>query len=214
MSILMRAPSECGSWFWDLDDVTEPGLESALDTIARMSAILRGYELLEPVSLEWSWFEVGKGGLGIHNRLDVVGRPLDEVALADEVRSCHPVGHPAAEMSAIRVLGSGIWLDADGRRRRESRLVELLVSPDSMGPTAELSVYHDVWGQCDFRGMPHPAVYANNSPRLAAALRDLDGLLGIEAEPGEATYFGVAEGHGLKAPDIIDGLGPDLTDLM
>lgn len=57
-------------------------------------------------------------------------------------------------------------------------------------------------------------MYAHNAPRLAAALRGLDGLLGVAAEPGEPTYLGVAEGHGIKAPDIIDGPGPDLTDLL
>ncbi|WP_234320889.1 hypothetical protein [Streptomyces katrae] len=87
-----------------------------------------------------------------------------------------------------------------------------MVSPDEIGPWAELSVYHDVWGPCDFRGQPHPTVRARNAPRLAAALRELDALLGVGAEPGEPTHFGQAEGHGLKAPDLIDGRGPDLTN--
>ncbi|MFE4018682.1 hypothetical protein ACFXPZ_14835 [Streptomyces sp. NPDC059101] len=214
MPTLMRAPRECGSWFWDLEDVTAPGLESALETAARMSALLQANELLEPVSLEWSWFQVGKGGLGIHSRLDIVGRSLDDAEIAEQARACQPVGYPSAEMSEISVVGSGIWLDADGNRHREPGLVELSVSPDLIGPSAELSVYHDVWGQCDFLGRPHPAVHAHNAPRLAAALRGLDSLLGVVAEPGEPTYFGVAEGHGIKAPDIINGLGPDLSDLL
>lgn len=214
MPTLMRAPRECGSWFWDLEDVTAPGLEPALETAARMAALLQANELLEPVSLEWSWFEVGKGGLGIHSRLDIVGRSLDGVEIAEQARACQPVGYPSAEMSEISVVGSGIWLDAEGNRHREPGLVELSVSPDVIGSSADLSVYHDVWGLCDFRGRPHPAVHAHNAPRLAAALRGLDNLLGVLAEPGEPTYFGVAEGHGVKAPDIIDGLGPNLTDLL
>ncbi|WP_240107399.1 hypothetical protein [Streptomyces sp. MUM 203J] len=212
MSILMRAPRECGSWFWDLDDVTAPGLESALETAARMSAVLQAHELLEPVSLEWSWFQVGKGGLGMHSRLDLVGRALDDPSVAEQARSCRPVGYPKAEMSAILVVGAGTWLDAGGKPHRESRLVELSVSPDPVGPSAELSVHHDVWGLCDFRGVPHLAVHTHNAPRLEAALRALDDALGVAAEPGEPTYFGVAEGYSLKTPDIIDGVGPDLTD--
>ncbi|WP_259670216.1 hypothetical protein [Streptomyces sp. ID38640] len=35
---------------------------------------------------------------------------------------------------------------------------------------------------------------------MSAVLRNLDELLGIGAEPGEATYFGSAEGHGLPGP--------------
>ncbi|MEV6583308.1 hypothetical protein AB0M92_34755 [Streptomyces sp. NPDC051582] len=127
---------------------------------------------------------------------------------------CRPAGHPAAEIGGILVHGSGVWLDGDAKSRSEYRLIELLVSPDAIGPSAELSVYHDVWGPCDFRGLPHPAVEARNAPRLTAALRDIEALLGIGAEPGEATYFGRAEGYGLKAPDLVDGRGPDLTDSM
>lgn len=214
MSMLMRAPKECGSWFWDLDDVAEPGLESALRTAARMGAVLQKHALLEPASLEWNWFQVGKGGLGIHSRLDLGGRSLDDPALPGDLRDCQPGGHPQAEMGGILVLGSGAWFDAGGTRHNEYRLVELMVSPDEIGPSAELSVYHDVWGPCDFRGEPHPAIHANNAPRLASALQELDQLLGVEAEPGEPTYYGRAEGHGLQAPDIIDGRGPDLTDTV
>ncbi|MEU7149932.1 hypothetical protein [Streptomyces sp. NPDC045470] len=214
MSTLMRAPREVGSWFWDLEDVMAPGLETALHTAARMSALLQENNLLEPASLEWSWFEVGKGGLGIHSRLDIVGRSLNDAEIAEQARQCQPVGYPAAEMSAILVAGSGSWVDSEGNWHSEPRLVELTVSPDPVGPFAGLSVHHDVWSPCDFRGNPHPAVQARNAPRLAAALRGLDSLLGIEAEPGEPTYFGTTEKYGIKAPDIIDGLGPDLTDLL
>ncbi|MBP2402885.1 hypothetical protein JO379_002354 [Streptomyces syringium] len=214
MTMLMRSPRECGSWFWDLDDVAEPGLESALRTAGRMGAVLQKHALLEPDSLEWNWFQVGKGGLGIHSRLDLVRRSLDDPALPDDLRACRPTGHPQAEMGGILVLGSGAWLDASGTRHNEYRLVELMVSPDEIGPSAELSVYHDVWGRCDFRGEPHPAIHAANAPRLASALQELVQVLGVEAEPGEPTYYGRAEGHGLKDPDIIDGRGPDLTDAV
>ncbi|MGT2529103.1 hypothetical protein ACU4GG_19780 [Streptomyces nojiriensis] len=210
--MLRRAPRECGSWFWDLDDVVEPGLESALRTAAGMGAVLRKHSLLDPASLEWHWFQVGKGGLGIHSRLDLVRRSLYDPALPDDLRACRPAGRPRAEMGGILVLGSGAWFDASGTRHDEYRLVELMVSPDEIGPSAELSVHHDVWGECDFRGVPHPAIHANNAPRLATALRELDQLLGVEAEPGEPTYYGRAEGYGLQAPDLIDGRGPDLTD--
>lgn len=212
MAALTRSPKECGSWFWDLDDVVEPGLESALRTAGRMSAVLQKHALLEPAALEWNWFQVGKGGLGIHSRLDLVRRPLDDPELPDELRACRPVGHPQAKMGGILVLGSGAWFDADGTRHNDYRLVELMVSPDEIGPSAELSVYHDVWGLCDFRGEPHPAIHAANAPRLASALQELVHVLGVEAEPGEPTYYGRAEGYALKAPDIIDGRGPDLTD--
>ncbi|MFK0258338.1 hypothetical protein [Streptomyces sp. NPDC090445] len=212
--MLMRAPKECGSWWWDLDDVAEPGLESALRTAARMGGVLEKHALLEPLSLDWSWFQVGRGGIGIHNRLSLAGRSLGDPALPDALRGCRPTGHPQAEIGAVLVLGSGAWFDANGAGGREYRLVELLVSPfDEDGAWAEVSVHHDIWGPYDFRGEPHPAVHANNAPRLASALRELDQVLEVAAVPGEPTYYGRAEGYGLKAPDlIIDGRGPNLTD--
>ncbi|MYQ76639.1 MULTISPECIES: hypothetical protein [unclassified Streptomyces] len=210
--MLMRAPRESGSWFWDLDDVVEPGLESALRTAGRMSAVLQKHRLLEPDALEWNWFQLGKGGLGIHSRLDLVGRSLEEPQLPEALRSCRPAGHPQAEMGGILVLGSGTWFDAAGTPQREHRLVELMVSPDEIGPSAEISVHHDIWSPCDFRGEPHPVIHAANAPRLKSALEEIVALLGVEPEPGEPTYYGHAKGFELAAPDLVDGRGPDLTD--
>ncbi|MFF9981481.1 hypothetical protein [Streptomyces erythrochromogenes] len=210
--MLMRAPKESGSWTWNLEDVEEPGVEFALVTAARMSAVLEKHELLVPSSLEWSWFQTGKGGLGMHSRLSVVTCPLDDPALPGALHACRPTGYPQAEIGGIYVLGSGAWFDADGERHTEYRLVELLVVPDEMDLWIELSVHHDVWAQCDFRGVPQPVIHANNAPRLAAALQELEQVLRAAAEPGEPTYYGRAEGYGLAARDIIDGLGLDVTD--
>jgi hypothetical protein len=96
----------------------------------------------------------------------------------------------------------------------ERDLVVLAVSPDSRHLWAEVAVFHDVWGYFDFAGTPHPDVQERNAPRLAAALRALDSLLGVVAEQGDPTYFGRAEGYGVETPDAIDGRGPDLTDLL
>ncbi|MEV4878893.1 hypothetical protein [Streptomyces cyaneofuscatus] len=210
--MLTRSPKACGSWSWNLEDVEEPGAEFALMTAARMSAVLEKYDLLVPSSLEWAWFQTGRGGLGVHSRLNLGTRSLDDPALPDALRACRPTGHPQAEIGGILVLGSGTWFDADGEQHREHCLVELMVAPDDTDLWVELSVHHDVWGQCDFRGEPQPAIHANNAPRLASALEELVQVLGVEAEPGEPTYYGRAEGYGLAAPDIVDGRGPDLTD--
>ncbi|MDT0571706.1 hypothetical protein RM704_30310 [Streptomyces sp. DSM 3412] len=216
MSTLLRSPSACASWTWELDGAAPRGPEllgSALSVAAGMSAVLRAHDLLVPESLEWDWFVYGSGGTGLVTRMSLLG-PLDDEDLPRRVERSRPVGFPDASVGSILVLGSGTWIDATGEKHGEHRLVELTVAPDVPGVWAELAVFHDIWGPCDFHGAPHPDVERRNAPRLAAALRSLDALLHVPAEPGDPTYFGTAEGHGVKRPDVIDGRGPDLTDLL
>lgn len=209
-----RAPRESASWTWDMGDVEPPGLKSALAVAARMSQVLRKHGLLlPPLGLEWDWFVYGRGGMGITTRLSSL-RSLDDPELPAHILAARPVDFPDAQVGSILVVGTGTWIDATGDRHQEHRLVELTVAPDAPGIWAELAVFHDIWGPFDFRGLPHPDVEKQNAPRLAAALQSLDALLGVAAEPGDPTYFGSAEGHGIKPPEVIDGRGPDLTDLL
>lgn len=213
MSTLLRSPRECASWTWDLEEHVPPGLASALSVAARMSAVLRESELLAPESLEWDWIVDGSGGTGLITRMSLLG-PIDDEEVPLRVARSRPVGFPDAQVGSVLVVGSGTWIDARGEKRAEQRLVELTVAPDAPGFWAELAVFHDIWGPFDFRGLRHPEVEQQNAPRLAVALRALDALLGVTAEPGEPTYFGRAEGHGIKPPDLVDGRGPDVTDLL
>lgn len=214
MSTLMRAPRECGSWFWDLEETGPPGLEPALSTAARMTEILERHDLLTPHKIEYDWYVLDSGGIGIRSQLALTV-PLGDSRLPDRVRSSRPSGHPNAEVDDIHVLGSGIWLDADGERRREPGLIDLSVSPASVGLSATLSVHHDIWGWFDFSGRPHPEVYQHNAPRLSAALQELNSALGVQGEPGEVTYFGFATEYGIGTPDALaDGIGPNVTDRL
>jgi len=213
MSFLMRAPEECASWDWDLGHYAPPGLTSALSTAARMSALLRDHGLLEPSQVEWLWFVYGVGGIGIETTLPVRGR-LDPADLAQRIERSRPSGYPDAQVGNLTVSGRGTWFDAEGEERREQDLVVLSVDPDEYRLTADVAVFHDIWSHFDFRGFPHPEIYKRNAPRLAAALAELDALLGATAVAGDATYFGRAEGHGIEVPDVIDGRGPDLTDRL
>ncbi|MFE7704445.1 hypothetical protein ACFU6I_01270 [Streptomyces sp. NPDC057486] len=214
MSTLMRAPRECGSWFWDLYEVAPPGLESALSTAAQMSEVLVRHELLTPTELKYGWSVPGVGTTGITSSLELA-KPLGDPSLPDRVRGSRPVTFPTAGISRISVIGSGTWIDAAGQPRKEPQLVNLSLSTAPTGLSAELSVHHDIWGWYDFAGHPHPEVCRNNAPRLAAALKELGALLGMSPEPGEPTYFGTATSEGLATPDAYeDGLGPDLTNRL
>ncbi|WP_244176909.1 hypothetical protein [Streptomyces albus] len=213
MPFLMRAPEECASWEWELDHFAPPGLASALSTAARMSESLRKHGLLEPSQIEWLWFVYGVGGIGIKTTLPVRGR-IDPSDLAQRIERSRPSGHPNAQVGNLTVSGRGTWFDAEGEERHEQDLVVLSVDPDEYQLTADVAVYHDIWGYFDFRGYPHPEIHKRNAPRLAAALRELEEILGTTATTGDATYFGRAEGHSIEMPDVIDGRGPDLTDRL
>ncbi|MFJ7491067.1 hypothetical protein ACIQZB_07370 [Streptomyces sp. NPDC097727] len=212
MSALMRAPRECGSWFWDLHDFATPGLESALSVAARMCDVLARFDLLAPVELNYSWYVLDVGPVDIRSTLELT-KPLGDPSLPERVRGSRPSAHPSAATAGIDVIGTGTWIDAGGRPRTDLKLVDLSLSTAPTGPSAELSVHHDIWGWHDFTGRPHPEVYPNNAPRLAAALKELGALLGMSPEPGERTHFGASTPEGLATPDAYeDGLGPDLTD--
>ncbi|WP_330349795.1 hypothetical protein [Streptomyces sp. NBC_00582] len=213
MSALMRAPVECASWEWELDAFAQPGLDSALMTAVRMSSLLRDHGLMEPDTLKWQWLVAGRGSVGVTTGLALRGK-LNEAELAQRIQQCRPVGFPDAEIGALTMSGTGTWIDAGGTEHSEPDLVGLTVYADERHLAAEVAVFHDVWGYCDFGGVPHPDVQRRNAPRLAAALQELELMLGAAAEPGDPTYFGRAEGYGLEMPDLIDGLGPDLTDML
>ncbi|MEU1037350.1 hypothetical protein [Streptomyces sp. NPDC005907] len=207
----MRAPRNCGSWFWDFDGIAAPGLESALATAASMSEVLGRLELLTPASLEYRWYVMDVGAIGVTSTLELPTR-LSDPTLAERLRGSRPVAFPEAEIDTVHVVGSGIWIDAAGKRREEPGLIELSVSPAPTGLSAELTVHHDIWAWYDFSGRPHPDVHRRNAPRLATALKKLTAVLGVSPELGDPTYFGVATANGLATPDAYeDGLGPDLT---
>ncbi|WDV51304.1 hypothetical protein PV963_13420 [Streptomyces coeruleorubidus] len=214
MSTLMRAPRECGSWFWDLDEVAAPGLASALVVASKMTELLRRHELLTPHRLEYDWYVLDSGGVGITTSLALTV-PLEDPRLPERVLSSRPAGYPDAEVDDVHVVGAGAWIDAEGKPHLEPRLVDLSVSPAPVGLSAEISVHHDIWGWFDFSGRPHPDVHQHNAPRLAAALQEINSMLGVKGEPGEVTYFGFATELGIGTPDALDdGSGPDVTDKL
>ncbi|WP_406450181.1 hypothetical protein OG782_12190 [Streptomyces sp. NBC_00876] len=214
MSKLIRAPRECGSWFWDLYDIAPAGLESALSTAAQMTEVLDRLDLLTPVKLEYRWHVLGIGTTGITTSLEVT-EPLSSPSLPGRVLGSRPTAFPASEIGHIHIRGTGTWIDAAGKSQEEMNLINLTVSPAPVGLSAELSVHHDIWGKYDFSGHPHPALHQYNAPRLTAALQGLSSLFDMAPELGEPTYFGTATLDGLATPDAYDdGLGPDLTSWL
>ncbi|QQC89027.1 hypothetical protein [Streptomyces alfalfae] len=213
MSTLPRAKKECGSWFWDLDETAPSGLDSALSVAARMVEVLDQFELLSPRGLECMWLALGKGFTGVMSTVFI--QSLVDPEIPHKLHGSRPAALPEAKFRDFKVIGSGVWYDAEGRPHREPRLVDVSVTTSSYGPTATVSAHHDIWSWFDFSGRPHPEVQSRNAPRLADALLGINSALGVEAETGEPTYFGHAVEFGISTPDADEhGLGPDLTDKL
>jgi hypothetical protein len=179
-----------------------------------MAEALGRHELLIPHRLEYDWYVPDSGGIDITTTLALT-LPLGDPRLPERVLSSRPSGFPNAECDDVHVMGAGVWMNAAGKPHREPRLVDLSVSPAPVGLSAEISLHHDIWGRFDFSGRPHPDVHRHNAPRLAAALQDINSMLGVKGEPGEVTYFGFATELGIGTPDALeDGSGPDVTDKL
>ncbi|MEU6732396.1 hypothetical protein ABZ929_04200 [Streptomyces physcomitrii] len=211
MSTLMRAPEPCGSWFWDLEDVAEPGLSSALSVADRMCQVLTRQDLLIPLKLEYLWYVLDSGGLNITSTMSLSGS-LNDQSLPDRILGSRPVAFPDAQPDDVHIVGPGYWIDDSGSRRKEPLLINLSVSPAPVGLSAELAVHHDIWGFFDFSGQPHPKIFERNSVRLEAALREISEIFQVTPEVGDPTFFGCASEFGIGMPDVTpDGLGPDVT---
>ncbi|WP_435242954.1 hypothetical protein [Streptomyces cucumeris] len=214
MTTLLRAPKKCASWFWDLDEVIAPGIESALRVASDAATVLKQFDLLTLIGLRYDWDVLGSGFTGVTSTLYGL-TSLDDPALPGKLLASRPSGFPKAEINELSVVGSGTWFNGDGKARIEPQIVDLSVTTDPYGPFVRVSVHHDIWSWFDFSGRPHPEVHSRNAPRLADALRALESALGMEAETGEPTYFGSAVGFGVSTPDADEnGMGPNLSDKL
>ncbi|MEU1899314.1 hypothetical protein ABZ512_13105 [Nocardiopsis dassonvillei] len=216
MSKLLRAPSEVGSWLWYIEAPEKPDISDSLTVVAKLAGVLGKHELLKSDIMEVCWSQYGKGKIGIWTRISP-GVAFADSRYADFVQQSRPSGFPDAYAAHIETVSTGIWIDADGRRHRERQLVSLVVSPEPGEIQVEISVHHDIWSWYDFAGHPHPEIYDQNAPRLAAALENVEKVLQVETENGEGTYFGVSEGFWIKRPDaedLVDGLAMDSTDRL
>ncbi|MFD3686447.1 hypothetical protein ACFWTE_16670 [Nocardiopsis sp. NPDC058631] len=216
MSNLLRAPSEVGSWLWYVEAPENPDISDSLVVVARVASVLEKHDLLKSDVIEICWSEYGKGKIGIWTKA-APGIPFADPRYATFVQQGRPSGFPKAHAAHIETVSTGAWIDASGKRHQELQLVNLMVSPDPNEIQVEISVHHDIWSWYNFSGHPHPEIYDQNAPRLAAALEEVETMLEAETENGEGTYFGTSEGFWIKRPDpedLVDGLAMDATDRL
>ncbi|WP_262386862.1 hypothetical protein [Streptomyces sp. TRM49041] len=74
----------------------------------------------------------------------------------------------------------------------------------------ELTTFSDAWMPFDLRGREQQAIFAENRPRLSAALVDLSEALGLEVDPEDPTWFGIPTETGVENHFEDDGSPSDV----
>ncbi|WP_147453939.1 hypothetical protein [Nocardiopsis sp. Huas11] len=203
------------SWEWLQETPNGRDLLLGASVAAKASQILGDHNLLNVKRVEVSWDHQGKGPIGVGS---IIYMPPDKKLAADDlmaqIAACQPKAYPDSRAFRLYMTGPGAWIDVQGKEKWEPRLVEFMVDVQIFGVSGVLSVIHDMWSWYDFSRDPHPSVYENNAPRLAAAIREMEESLGVESEPGEATFYAEPERYGTKYyPPDEEGKGFDAAGL-
>lgn len=216
MTQLLSAPSEIASWDWCIDIEPGDGLEDASTMTLSISRILECQSLMELTRLQVSWHRRGQGPIGFRSLISIRDpRGLNTEALAEQIMASQPAGYPETEVGQIELLGSGYWINANGEKKREGRLIDvsILVTPDDISVT--LGVRHDIWMRFDFSGKPHPNIYNSNKVRLSDTLKEIEETLGAETIPGDPTYFAEPAKYGIVTPEAnSEGFGRNETHML
>ncbi|WP_143831757.1 hypothetical protein [Nocardiopsis sp. CNR-923] len=215
VTLLPSARGVVASWEWlqETPDGRDPLL--GVSIASRVSQVLGARKLLEVKRLEISWDQKGMGPIGVGSVISIPpGEQLDADAMLARIADSQPKAYPNSRAYRIYMTGPGVWIDAQGDEKSEPRLVDFMVDVQIFGVAGVLGVIHDIWSWYDFSGNPHPLVYQNNAPRLAAAIRDVEDSLGVETEPGEATLYAEPERYGIKYyPPNEEGKGFNVAEL-
>src|SRR5690606_21658686 len=110
MSFLISSPKENGSWTFDLDDLSDPGLTTGLHLARRTVETLARYDLLEPYGIKCSWLVPRRGGTGITTSLTLGNHPLDSPETAERIFPVTPLGIPDTKDNGTPLPVPGIWL--------------------------------------------------------------------------------------------------------
>lgn len=208
---IRRSAREVGSWSWSVPSKDYPTIREQILTAQTPINVLKSERLLTPRQLQVFWRGRGRnqGGQEFINipegaTLESLSRPINDSA---------PTANIDPFISYIKVKGIGFVDLPNSRTETFDGLAEVNIFhfPDSVD--IELTIHHDVWFPHAFDGYPHPQIYELNTPRLTAALKQIESGLGQETEPGDGTFFGQPTQHGIFSPERDLTNDPDLLDV-
>ncbi len=139
-------------------------------------------------------------------RIHVSGLPLEQDPLAPETALSRVMADAESLegdfLVTVRVDCPGFWLESGAQHRVEKFFVVHVDIWEGSLLAVTLETYSDVWLTMDTRDREQPEVYAENAPRLAAALEGISALLGCSPTPGDENRFAAPTETGFEDPRI------------
>ncbi|MFF7788867.1 hypothetical protein [Streptomyces sp. NPDC007991] len=102
----------------------------------------------------------------------------------------------------VRIECPGYWLEPGAKHRAEKLFTIQVDIWKSSLLVVTLETYADAWLTMDTRDREQPEIYAENAPRLAAALEGISNLLGGAPTPGDPNRHATPTESGFEDPRI------------
>ncbi|MEU0583372.1 hypothetical protein [Streptomyces sp. NPDC006132] len=201
----MITTNAIGDWTWEVTSKTTALRPmDAADTAVAVWNELARHELAIPMG------KVGVTVRPIGNmrdfRIDAQGLSLEKEPLAPETGlSCILRKAEALQgdfLVTVRVECPGTWWESRARRRAEKLFVIHVDLWEASLLAVTLETYSDAWLTMDTRDREQPEIFAQNAPRLTAALEGVSALLGSPPSPGDPNRFATPTQTGFEDPRV------------
>ncbi|GAA0907079.1 hypothetical protein [Streptomyces thermoalcalitolerans] len=197
----MITVNSVGDWFWEV--ATEPGEASpmrAAETAVAVWNVLAAHELAVPVGKVSVSARID--GEKRDYRINVSRLSLEPEPLARDTELSRVVAEAETLegdfIFTVRIDCPGLWLESGVKHRAEKLFSIHTASWEGGLLTLLLETYSDAWLTMDTRDREQLEIHAANSPRLAAALREISDLMGSAPTPGGLNRFATSTETGFE----------------
>lgn len=197
----MITSNPIGDWSWEVTSSAD-GFRPmrAAETAVAVWNVLAEQGLASPV---------GKVGVSVRPvsdmrdaRIEAGGLSLDPEPLAPGAGLSRAVAEAESldgdSLVSVRVECPGFWLESGVKHRVQKLFVIQVDIWKSSLLVVTLETYSDAWLTMDTRDREQSEVYAENAPRLAAALEGISNLLGMAPTPGDPNRYATPTQSGFE----------------
>ncbi|MER6357158.1 hypothetical protein ABT186_36435 [Streptomyces sp. NPDC001634] len=201
----MITSNPVGDWTWEVTPRAEAIQPvRAAETAVAVWIVLAGHELAIPESK----VSVSARAMGDTRdvRVEAAGLPLEPEPLSPGTALSRAVAEADSLegdfLVGVRLECPGYWLESGVKHRAEKLFAVQVDIWKSSLLVVTLETYSDAWLAMDTRDREQPEVYAENAPRLAAALEEISALLSSAPTPGDPNRHATPAVTGFEDPRI------------